>query len=364
LTALRQPKSDKRCPMSLVPALVLERKRELALRQIDLPLETGPGMVKIAIHTVGVCGSDVHYYTHGRIGPFVVEAPMVLGHEAAGTVVEVGEGVSDLKPGDRVCMEPGVPDPRSRAARLGLYNIDPAVKFWATPPVHGCLTPHVVHPAEFTFKLPDNVSFAEGAMVEPFAVGMHAAMKAGIRPGDLGVVIGAGPIGIMAALAALAAGCAQVVISDLFAEKLEIAGRYPGIVPVNVRERDLGEVIREMTGDWGADVVFECSGSARAYESLCELPRPAGKIVLVGLPVDPVSLDVAAVSVRELKIEGIFRYAHVYDRAIALFASGKVDLKPLITETFDFAQSVAAFDRAVEGRPGDVKLQIDLNGAG
>ncbi|MEX0860126.1 MAG: alcohol dehydrogenase catalytic domain-containing protein, partial [Cucumibacter sp.] len=261
--------------MTMVPALVLERQRVLSLRQIDLPLEVGLGMVKIAIHTVGVCGSDVHYYTNGRIGPFVVKAPMVLGHEASGTIVEVGPGVKGFKPGDRVCMEPGVPDPRSRAARLGIYNVDPAVAFWATPPVHGCLTPHVVHPAEYTFKLPGNVSFAEAAMVEPFAVGMHAAMKAEIKPGDLGVVIGAGPIGTMAALAALAAGCARVVIADLFEEKLKIAAQYDGIVPVDISKQKLTKVVGEITGGWGADVVFECSGSPKAYETLCELPRPA-----------------------------------------------------------------------------------------
>ncbi|MET0904719.1 MAG: alcohol dehydrogenase catalytic domain-containing protein, partial [Tardiphaga sp.] len=164
--------------MSKVRALVLERQHELALRDIELPLEVGPGMVKIAIHTVGVCGSDVHYYTHGKIGPFVVNAPMVLGHEAAGTIVEVGAGVTHLKIGDRVCMEPGIPDPNSRASRLGMYNVDPAVSFWATPPIHGCLRPSLTHPAAFTFKVPDNVSFAEAAMVEPLAVGMHAANKA------------------------------------------------------------------------------------------------------------------------------------------------------------------------------------------
>lgn len=127
--------------MTKMRALVLEKQHELKLRDIDLPTEVGPGEVKIKLHTVGVCGSDVHYYTHGRIGPFVVNAPMVLGHEAAGTVVDVGAGVTNLKVGDRVCMEPGVPDPNSKASRLGMYNVDPAVTFWATPPIHGVLTP-------------------------------------------------------------------------------------------------------------------------------------------------------------------------------------------------------------------------------
>lgn len=346
--------------MSKVRALVLERQHELALRDIDLPLEVGPGMVKVAIHTVGVCGSDVHYYTHGKIGPFVVKEPMVLGHEAAGTVVEVGEGVTHLKVGDRVCMEPGIPDPNSKSSRLGMYNVDPAVRFWATPPVHGVLTPEVVHPANYTFKLPDNVSFAEGAMVEPFAVGMQAAHKARIAPGDTAVVLGAGPIGTMVAIAALAGGCARAIVADLAQPKLDIAARYQGVIPVNIRETSIGEEVKRLTENWGADVVFECSGSPRAWETIMNLPRPGGAIVVVGLPVEPVAVDIAAASTKELRIENVFRYAHQYERAIALMGSGRVDLKPLISQTFAFEESIKAFDRAVEGRPSDVKLQIRL----
>jgi D-xylulose reductase len=348
--------------MTKVRALVLERQHELALRDIDLPLEVGPGMVKVAIHTVGVCGSDVHYYTHGKIGPFVVREPMVLGHEAAGTVVEVGEGVTHLKVGDRVCMEPGIPDPNSKSSRLGMYNVDPAVRFWATPPVHGVLTPEVVHPANYTFKLPDNVSFAEGAMVEPFAVGMQAAHKARIAPGDTAVVLGAGPIGTMVAIAALAGGCARAIVADLAQPKLDIAARYQGVTPVNIREKSIVGEVKRLTDGWGADVVFECSGSPRAWETIIDLPRPGGAIVVVGLPVEPVAVDIAAASTKELRIENVFRYAHQYERAIALMGSGRVDLKPLISETFPFEDSIKAFDRAVEGRPSDVKLQIRMAG--
>ncbi len=346
--------------MTMMRALVLEKQRELALRDIDLPMETGPGMVKIKLHTVGVCGSDVHYYTHGRIGPFIVDAPMVLGHEAAGTVVEVGEGVTSLEVGDRVCMEPGVPDPNSRASRLGMYNVDPAVTFWATPPVHGVLTPYVVHPANYTFKLPDNVSFAEGAMVEPFAVGMQAATKAKITPGDTAVVLGAGPIGTMVAIAALAGGCARAIVADLAQPKLDIAARYQGVTPVNIREKNIVAEVKRLTDEWGADVVFECSGSPKAWQGIADLARPGGSIVVVGLPVEPVDFDVAGLSVKELRIESVFRYAHQYDRAIALMTSGRVDLKPLISETFGFEDSIKAFDRAVEARPTDVKLQIRM----
>lgn len=349
--------------MAMVRAVVLERKGALSLRDIDLPDTPGPGEVKLAIHTVGICGSDVHYYTHGRIGPFVVEAPMVLGHEAAGTVIALGEGVTHLAVGDRVCMEPGIPDSQSRASRLGLYNLDPAVRFWATPPIHGVLTPEVIHPANYTFKLPDNVSFAEGAMVEPFAVGMQAAAKARIAPGDTAVVIGAGPIGTMVALAALVGGCARVLIADLAQPKLDIAARYQGILPVNVAREDLKARIEELTEGWGADVVFECSGAANVWETIHDLPRPGGAIVAVGLPVRAVPVDISGASVREIRIETVFRYAHQYDRAIALIGSGRVDLKPLISKTYPFDRSVEAFERAAEGRPADVKLQITLDSA-
>ena len=344
-------------------AVVLERAHELSLRDIDLPLKLGPRDVKIGVDTVGICGSDVHYYTHGRIGAFIVKSPMVLGHEAAGVVEEVGSEVKTLKPGDRVCMEPGVPDMFSRSSRLGQYNVDPSVSFWATPPVHGCLTAHVIHPEAFTYRLPDNVSFAEGALVEPFAIGMQAASKAKIAPGDVAVVIGAGTIGIMVALAALAGGCSRAIVTDLVQEKLDIVGRYKGVTTVNARNEKLASRVSELTGGWGADVVFEASGSAKAYDGIFDLVRPGGAVVLVGMPIDPVPFDVVAACVKEARIETIFRYANVHPRAIELIASGKVDLKPLISGTFPFEKSVEAIERAASGRPGDVKLQIKVREA-
>lgn len=234
------------------------------------------------------------------------------------------------------------------------------MRFWATPPIHGVLTPTVVHPAAFTFKVPDNVSFAEAAMVEPFAVGMQAAVKARITPGDVAVVTGAGTIGLMVALAALAGGCSKVVVSDVHQPKLDLAGQYANLVPVNVTKENLAEAVRRETDGWGADVVFEASGSPRAIAGLVDLAAPGGTLVIVGIPVEPHQLDLAACIGKELTIETVFRYANVFDRALNLIASGKVDLKPLISGTFRFEQSVEAFERAAEGRPGDVKLQIQV----
>ena len=341
-------------------ALVLERKNELNLRDIEVTEKLGEHDVRIAIHTVGICGSDLHYYTHGNIGSFVVNEPMILGHEASGTVTEVGHQVTHLKVGERVCMEPGIPDPNSRATRLGLYNLDPDVRFWATPPVHGVLRPSVVHPAAFTFKLPERVSYAEGAMVEPLAVGIHAVNKAQIKPGDVAVVLGAGTIGALTALAALAGGCSRVVLSDVQTDKLELTAKLGPITPVNIIEQDLVETVNELTDNWGADVVFECSGNAHAAASVFAPLRPGGTVVYVGIPPEPICFDVAAAQLKEARIETVFRYAHVYPRALALMGSGQLDVKPLITDTFTFEDSVAAFDYSVNMPASSVKAQIVL----
>lgn len=341
-------------------ALVLEETRKLVLREVDVDEELGPHDARIAIHTVGICGSDVHYYEHGRIGPFVVEEPMVLGHEASGTVVEIGSEVERLKAGDRVCMEPGIPDPNSRATRLGMYNLDPAVRFWATPPIHGVLRPTVVHPANFTFRVPANVSLAEAAMVEPLAVGMHAANKAQIKPGDVGVVLGAGPIGMVTALSALAGGCSEIIITDVVQPKLDLAATLGPIVPVNVSEDDLVAVVNELTDGWGADVIFECSGNEQAAAGVFEPLCPGGTVVYVGMPSEPIAYDVVAAQIKEARVEHVFRYAHVYPRALALMGSGQIDVKPLITDKFDFQESIEAFDFATDMPPTSVKAQIEV----
>lgn len=350
----------------MTKALVLEERMKLALRDIDVEEPLGPRDVRIAMKTVGVCGSDVHYYTHGAIGPFVVRAPMILGHEASGVIVETGAAVNELQVGDRVCMEPGIPDPESRASRLGKYNLDPAVRFWATPPVHGVLRPTVVHPADFTFKLPDNVSFAAAAMVEPLAVGVHGTVKARVTPGDTAVVIGAGPIGLVTLLAAFAAGCAKVIVSDVDESKLLIAAslaKVPGsVVPVNVRNENFLEIVMRETGGWGADLLFECSGNEKAAAEMFDLVCPGGCAVMIGLPLAPFPHDVSKGSIKEVRVEHVFRYAHVFPRCIAMLASGAIDVAPLITETFPFERSVAAFEFAASQPKGSVKVQIEMPG--
>lgn len=341
-------------------ALVLEEKGQLTLREFPVAEHLGPEDVRIAIHTVGICGSDVHYYTHGAIGPFVVREPMILGHEAAGMVTEIGSAVQGLAVGDRVCMEPGVPNPRSRATRLGLYNLDPDVRFWATPPVHGVLRSSVVHPADFTFKLPDPVSFAVAAMVEPLAVGVHAVTKARASPGHVALVIGAGPIGLLTVLAALAAGCSHVLVTDVDDSKLAIAARLGAVSIVNAKSSALLEAVSALTAGWGVDVVYECSGSAQAAAGVFAPLCPGGVVVFVGIPLEPIGYDVAAAQIREARVEHVFRYAHVFPRCVAMLASGTIDVAPLITRSFSFSDSVEAFELASRNPRGEVKMQIVL----
>lgn len=339
-------------------ALVLEKIGVIKLRDIDLPTKSGLDEVKIAMKNVGICGSDVHFYEYGNIGPFVVKEPMVLGHEGADVVVAVGGNVTTLAVGDKACMEPGIPQWSSRASRLGLYNLDPAVRFWATPPVHGCLAPEVVHPGNLTFKLPDNVSLAEGAMVEPLAVGVQAASKARISPGATAVVIGSGAIGIMTALSAAAGGCSDVYIVDLQQEKLDIAAKCANLKPITLKNEDAVEHVKKATDGWGADIVFEASGSLKAYETLFDYAAPGGAVVLVGMPPKPVVYDVVAAEAKELRVEPVFRYANIYTRAINLLGSGKIDVKPLISKYYPFEKSVEAFEFAATARPNVIKTQI------
>jgi D-xylulose reductase len=340
-------------------ALVLKEKNKLAILDMDINETLGPEDTRIKIHSVGICGSDVHYYTHGKIGNFIVKEPMILGHEASGTIIEVGKNVKSLKAGDRVCMEPGIPSLHSRAVLEGMYNLDPSVVFWATPPIHGCLRETVVHPAMFTFKLPDNISYAEGTMVEPLSVGLQAVKKANIKPGDVALVTGCGTIGILTGLAALAGGCSKVIITDIIDPKLEIAASY-GMIPVNINKQNLQNTVDKVTNGWGVDVVFEASGNESVISNIFQALCPGGIVVFIGMPIKPVLMDIVAAQAKEARIETVFRYANTYSRALKLLESGKIDVKPLITDKYTFLDAIKAYDYAANPKPSTVKILIEM----
>jgi D-xylulose reductase len=342
-------------------ALVLKAKNKLAIEDLSIDEPLTPDDVRIQIKDVGICGSDVHYYLHGRIGDFIVEKPMVLGHEASGVVTEVGSAVRHLKAGDRVCMEPGIPSPGSPSTFAGIYNLDPAVRFWATPPIHGCMRETVVHPGAFTFKLPDNVSLEEGALVEPVAIGVYSAATAAIQPGDTALVFGAGTIGIVTALAAVASGCSKVVLVDVKEKKLDIVRRnFPGnIVCVNSAKESLEEAVSSAARE-GVDIVFEATGSLEVIGSFIRYLRPNGRAVMIGMPPAPAPFDVVAAQAKEIRVMHIFRYRNTYPRTIQMMSSGTLRVRPLITNFFDFKDAVKAFDFAASMPEAAIKTMVRM----
>lgn len=342
-------------------ALVLEKVGKLSIRDMNVYQSLGDNDVRIKMKNVGVCGSDVHFYVHGKIGNFVVKEPMIVGHEGSGEVIEVGRNVKHLSVGDRVCMEPGIPDFNSKATKLGIYNLDPSLTFWATPPIHGCLCEQVVHPASLTYKLPSNVSYEEGAMVEPLAIGMQAAVKAEIIPGDIALIYGAGTIGAMTTIAALAGGCSTVIVADVKQEKLDLLKNIPGVIICNSTKDSLNKIISEQTNNWGVNLVFEASGSSAVAKEIFKYVCPGGHVVYIGMPSDLVSIDIVEAQSKEIRIDTLFRYANVYERAISLLSSGKINLKPFITDHYRFEDSIAAFDYAVSPKPNSVKIMIDMD---
>lgn len=341
-------------------AIVLEEQGRLNLRDYNLDDPMGADDVRIVPASVGICGSDVHYYSHGHIGDFVVREPMILGHEASGVIAERGANVRHLKVGDRVCMEPGIPVYRSMETLSGMYNLDPDVVFWATPPVHGCLRETVVHPAAFTFKLPDNVSYHEGALVEPLAIGMYSARKAGITSGDHALVIGAGTIGIVTALSAEASGCSKVFIADIKKEKLDFVEKNYGdkITVIDLNSRSIGDVLLE-SGIELVDLIFEASGSEKAFANIAEFAKPGATIVLIGMPPGPVSIDVVSLQAKEIQIKTIFRYVNIFPRVLNMISSGKMNVKPLVTRTYGFDDAIKAIEYAATLPDDEIKIMID-----
>uniref|UniRef100_A0A914WRE2 Sorbitol dehydrogenase n=1 Tax=Plectus sambesii TaxID=2011161 RepID=A0A914WRE2_9BILA len=341
---------------------VLRKVNDIQMEQREIPQPTDTEVL-LAVHSVGICGSDVHYWTHGAIGDFVVKMPMVLGHETSGTVVAVGSKVTSLKPGDRVAVEPGVPCRMCDYCKGARYNLCLEMKFHATPPYHGSLTRYFAHPADFCYKLPDHVSYEEGALLEPLSVGVHACRRAGVTIGHTVLICGAGPIGLVNLLTAKAMGASKVCITDIDASRLERAKQLGAdwTVQVNtiVNETSTQFADRIIVAIGGhADVTIECSGAESSIQSAIYATKSGGVLVLVGLGSATVNIPIVNAAVREVDIRGIFRYANCYPLALSMVASGKVDVKPLITHRFTLEQTLEAFETARTGRDNAIKVMI------
>jgi len=329
-------------------AAVLTEPNRFELRDRPRP-EPGPDEVLVGIDAVGICGSDVHYYEHGRIGDYVVEDPLVLGHESAGTVVETGANVEAHSIDDRVALEPGVPCRRCGHCKRGEYHLCESVRFMATPPHDGAFTEYVAWPADFAYGLPENVSTTAGALCEPLSVGLHACERGGVGTGDTVLINGAGPIGLVAMAAARAAGASDVLLTDLVPEKLDRARERGADRAIDVSATDLERAVEEYTGGTGADVVIEASGAEQAIQSTVDTVRRGGTIVLIGLADEAtVPLDVLEIIDNEIDVLGSFRYENTYETAITLLADGAVDLEGLVDFRAPLSEIDDAFQRAVE----------------
>lgn len=334
------------------------KKVEIQERPIPEPKENE---VLVKVEYVGICGSDLHYFESGRIGDFVVEYPFVLGHEAGGTVVEVGSNVKNLKVGDRVAMEPGKTCGTCEFCKQGKYNLCKDVIFFATPPVDGVFQEYVAHEAGLCFKLPDNVSTMEGALIEPLAVGMHAANQGGAHLGQTAVVTGAGCIGLVTLLSLKAMGVSKVIVVDIMEKRLQKALELGADAVVNGKEEDTVARIMELTDGKGFDLGIETAGSQITAAQQIRAAKKGAIIVFVGYSASgEMTLPIGMALDKELTFKTVFRYRNIYPMAIDAVASGKIAIQDIVTDYFELDNIQEALNACVENKAEIVKGVIKI----
>lgn len=319
--------------------------------------------VLVKLEYVGICGSDLHYYETGSIGDYVVKPPFVLGHEPGGTVVAVGKNVKHLKAGDRVALEPGKTCGHCEFCRTGRYNLCRDVVFFATPPVDGVFQEYVAHEADLCFKLPDNVSTLEGALIEPLAVGFHAAIQGEAHLGQKAVVMGAGCIGLVAMMALKARGVSEVYVVDIMEKRLKKALELGAAGVINGAKENVPEKVKELTDGAGMDLVIETAGTEITTRQAIQIAKKGSNIVLVGYSKSgEMTLPMSLVIDKELTFKTVFRYRHIYPMAIEAVAAGKVNLKGIVTDVFDLDEAQKAMDYSVNNKADIVKAVIRIAG--
>lgn len=318
--------------------------------------------VLIRVEKVGICGSDLHYFESGRIGDFVVEPPFVLGHEVAGSIIEVGESVSSLAVGDRVALEPNITCGMCEFCRSGKYNLCPNVEFFATPPVDGTFQEYVTHPAHLCFKLPDSVSTLEGALIEPLAVGFHAVAVGEAKMGQTAIVFGAGCIGLVSMMALKAIGLKTVIVVDVMAARLAKASELGADIVIDGASQNTVDEVLQATNGRGVDLVIDTSGTDIAMAQAVELTRPGGTIVPVGYSKSGnVTVPMSVAINKELRFQTVFRYRHNYPIAIQAVADGRVNLKGIVTHEFAFDDIQRAMDESIADKATIVKAVLNVS---
>ena len=320
-------------PPATMRAAVLKHQGTMVLESLPVP-QPDADEVLVKVAAVGVCGSDVHYYEHGRIGDYVVDHPLILGHELSGRIAAVGSAVDPARVGRRVAVEPQRPCRKCKQCKAGRYNLCPDIEFYATPPVDGAFAEYVIIQSDFAYDIPDTVSDEAAALIEPLSVGLWACERAEIRPGSRVLIAGAGPIGIIAAQAARAFGATEIYISDIAEDRLAFALEHGATHAVNARTDSVEGL--------DVDAFIDASGAPRAVRSGIKAVAPAGKVILVGLGADDVELPVSFIQNREIWLSGVFRYTNTWPLAIQLIADGKVDLDILVTGRFPLSGSEEA----------------------
>ncbi|WP_260445556.1 NAD(P)-dependent alcohol dehydrogenase [Metabacillus elymi] len=347
---------------TVMKAAVMNKPFDIEIQEISVP-QVHDDEVLVKVMAVGVCGSDIHYYEHGKIGRYVVEKPIILGHECAGIVAKVGENVTKVKVGDRVAIEPGITCGRCEYCKEGRYNLCPDVQFLATPPVNGAFVQYIKHREDFLFPIPDELSFEEAALVEPFSVGIHAAKRSNLKPGSTVAIMGMGPVGLTAIAAVKAFGAANIIVTDLENNRLEAAKKLGATHVINVLEQDPNEEILKITNGKGVDVAFETAGNPKALQSALKAVKRGGKMAIVGLPPqDEIGLNVPLIADNELDIFGIFRYSNTYPQGIEFLQGQNIELKSLITDRFMLEETKEAMERARLNKKASLKVMVYPNG--
>lgn len=308
-------------------ASVLTAPHQIELRTVDVP-QLGANQVLVRVEAVGVCGSDTHFYETGKIGDIVVRGDVVLGHESAGTIVAVGDGVSAERIGARVAVEPQTVCRHCEYCRRGDYHLCRAVEFYGAWPYDGSFAEYEIIDDDFAYALPEHVSFEQGAMAEPVSVAVHAVRKAGIKGGSRVLITGAGPIGVLNAQVARAFGATEVVISDPVPNRRDFAATHGATRVIDPAGFDFAEY------DEHFDAYIDASGNARAIVSAIPAIRPGGIAVLVGMGGDHLELPIALMQHREITLTGTFRYVNTWPTAIDLIATGAVQVEDLVTGRF------------------------------
>lgn len=317
--------------------------------------------VLVKLEYVGICGSDMHYYETGAIGDYVVKPPFVLGHEPGGTVVEVGSNVKHLKVGDKVALEPGKTCGHCEFCRQGKYNLCPDVVFFATPPVDGVFQEYVAHEAALCFKLPPQVSTLEGALIEPLAVGFHAANQGGAHAGQTAMVMGAGCIGLVSMMALKAEGVSRVYVVDVMQKRLDKALELGADGVINGKDEDAVEAVRKLTDGIGCDLVIETAGTEITTRQAVHMTKKGATIVLVGYSkTGEITLPMSLALDKELTFKTVFRYRHIYPMSIDAVAAGRVNLEGIVTDIFDFDDIQNAMDKSVADKSSIVKAVVRI----